>query len=54
MECTLRSWLRVPSPIIINVQDKEKMLRQQLTLVCQYNFDKELMMDHELDQLPDF
>jgi hypothetical protein len=27
--------LRVPSPIVIDTQDEEKMLRQWLTLVCQ-------------------
>jgi hypothetical protein len=35
MECTLHSWLQVPSPIVIDARDKEKMLRQRLTLVCQ-------------------
>ena len=35
MECTLRSWLRVPSPIVIDARDEEKMLCQRLTLICQ-------------------
>jgi hypothetical protein len=54
MECTLYSWLQVPSPIVINARNEEKMCANGQLLSASNNFDKELMMDHELDQLPNF
>jgi hypothetical protein len=54
MECTLRSWLRVPSPILIDARDMEKCCASSQLLSASNNFDKELMMDHELDQSPNY
>ncbi len=36
MECTLRSWLWVPSPIFHNTRFEEKIMRQWPPVICQW------------------